>query len=95
MKVIKDPKAAPAAGAYSPALQFGNFVMVSGQGPLDSEGKIVSGTIEEETRLTLQNIKRLLEEANANMDHVVSSVPATARMPCAATRIRACSAQGQ
>ncbi len=71
MEVIRDSRAAFPAGAYTPALKFGDFVMISGQGPLDSQGKVQSGSIEEETRLTLTNVKRLLEAAGATMDQVV------------------------
>jgi len=46
---IDNPESAPAAGAYAPALVFRDLVFVSGQGPLDRDGNIVSGTIEEET----------------------------------------------
>lgn len=68
---ITDPNAAPNAGAYSPALKFGDFVFVSGQGPIDPKGNIVSGSIESEVALTLDNIARLLAAAGARMDQVV------------------------
>ncbi len=71
MEVINDPNAAVNTGAYSPALKFGQFAMVSGQGPISQNGAIVSGTIEEETRLTMTNIKKLIEAAGATMDQVV------------------------
>lgn len=68
---ITDPNAAPNSGAYSPALKFGDFVFVSGQGPIDPKGNIVSGSIESEVALTLDNIARLLAAAGARMDQVV------------------------
>lgn len=68
---ITDPHAAPNSGAYSPALKFGDFVLVSGQGPIDPKGNIVSGSIESEVALTLDNIARLLAAAGARMDQVV------------------------
>ena len=71
MKLIVNPDMVKNTRAYSPALKFGDFVMISGQGPISSEGKVVSGTIEEETRLTMDNVKRLLEEAGATMDQIV------------------------
>ncbi len=71
MQVIRDPGAAANTGSYSPALRFGDFVMVSGQGPISPQGKIVPGTIEEETRLTMSNITKLLGAAGARMDQVV------------------------
>ena len=68
MEVIVDPKAAKNTGSYLPALKFDNFVMISGQGPISPAGKIVSGSIEEETRLTMNNIKKYIEAAGATMD---------------------------
>lgn len=58
-------------GSYSPTLRLGQFVMVSGQGPLSPDGEIVSGPVEEETRLTMTNIKKYIEAAGATMDQVV------------------------
>src|SRR5690242_20246872 len=68
---ILDPLAAPNTGSYSPALRAGDWVFVSGQGPIDPKGNVVSGSIENEVALTLENIARLLEAAGARMDHVV------------------------
>lgn len=68
---ITDPQAAPNTGSYSPALRAGPWVIVSGQGPLDPEGRIVPGDIASETALTLENVRRLVEAAGATMDDVV------------------------
>lgn len=58
-------------GPYSPGIVAeGRFLFVSGQGPL-TDGRIVPGTIEEETELTLQNIGRILESAGATPADVV------------------------
>jgi 2-iminobutanoate/2-iminopropanoate deaminase len=63
--------AAP-VGAYSQGLRVGDFVFVSGQGPLDPEtGRVVGETIEEQTARTLENIKAILAAAGANMADVV------------------------
>jgi 2-iminobutanoate/2-iminopropanoate deaminase len=65
--------AAP-AGAYSQGLRAGDFVFVSGQGPLDPEtGEIVGETIEEQTRRTLENVKAILEASGAGMEDVVKA----------------------
>src|ERR1041385_5927484 len=48
-------------GAYSQGLRVGDFIFVSGQGPLDpATGKIVGDTIEEQTARVLENIKAIL-----------------------------------
>jgi 2-iminobutanoate/2-iminopropanoate deaminase len=58
-------------GPYSPAvIGEGRFVFVSGQGPLEA-GEYRAGTIEEETRLTLENLGDLLEKAGSGFEHVV------------------------
>ena len=59
-------------GAYSQGLRAGDFVFVSGQGPIDpATGKIVGDTIEEQTARTLENIKAILEAGGATMADVV------------------------
>jgi 2-iminobutanoate/2-iminopropanoate deaminase len=59
------------AGPYSPAVVAeGRFVFVAGQGPL-KDGSYVPGPIEDETRLTLENVGALLERAGSGFEHVV------------------------
>ena len=58
-------------GAYSPGIiADGTFVFVSGQGPL-RDGIYVEGTIEEETRLTLDNLLRVLAASGCTAEDVV------------------------
>jgi 2-iminobutanoate/2-iminopropanoate deaminase len=48
------------------------WLYISGQGPLDLvTGKVVHGTIEEETRHTLEHIGKILEAANMSFHDVV------------------------
>ena len=67
----------PAGGAsprghYTPALRAGDFVYVSGQGPIDPvTDKLAVGDVEFQTRLTLSNIKRILEAAGVTASDVV------------------------
>ena len=59
-------------GPYSQGIIAGDFVYVSGQGPLDPQtGDIVGSTIEEQTELTLANIQNILEAAGCTMEDVV------------------------
>ena len=59
------------AGPYSPAIiASGRMIYVSGQGPL-TDGKPVTGAIEQETAHALANIARILEGAGATMADVV------------------------
>jgi 2-iminobutanoate/2-iminopropanoate deaminase len=58
-------------GPYSPAvIGEGRFVFVSGQGPL-LNGEYVPGSMEDETRLTLENLGTVLAEARSAFGHVV------------------------
>jgi 2-iminobutanoate/2-iminopropanoate deaminase len=58
-------------GPYSPAIVAeGRFVFVAGQGPL-RDGEYVQGSIEDETRLTLENVGTLLERAGSGFEHAV------------------------
>jgi 2-iminobutanoate/2-iminopropanoate deaminase len=67
----------PAGGAsprghYTPALRAGDFLYVSGQGPIDpATDKLAAGDVEFQTRLTLGNIQRILEAAGAAITDVV------------------------
>ena len=59
-------------GPYSPAVVAGDFVYVSGQGPIDPvTDKMSYGDIQFETRITLGNIKRILAAAGATLNDVV------------------------
>jgi 2-iminobutanoate/2-iminopropanoate deaminase len=59
-------------GAYSQGLRAGDFIFVSGQGPLDPEtGQIVGNTVEEQTARVLENIKAILAAGGATMADVV------------------------
>jgi len=70
-KIIPAGGASP-RGHYTPALRAGDFVYVSGQGPIDpATDKLATGDVEFQTRLTLSNIKRILEAAGAAITDVV------------------------
>jgi 2-iminobutanoate/2-iminopropanoate deaminase len=57
---------------YSPAVRAGGFVFVSGQIPMDPDTTEMSyGTIQHETRVTLNNIKRILEGSGSSLEQVV------------------------
>ena len=57
---------------YSPAVRAGDFLFVSGQGPNDPVTNQMSfGDIKHETRVVLNNVKRILEGCGASMADVV------------------------
>lgn len=56
---------------FHPAVRAGDFVYLSGQVAKDASGNMVAGTIEVETRATLEAIKRVLAEADCELTDVV------------------------
>jgi 2-iminobutanoate/2-iminopropanoate deaminase len=69
---ISTKSGASPIGAYSQGLRAGDFIFVSGQGPLDpSTGQIIGETIEEQTARVLENIKAILEVGGATLADVV------------------------
>jgi 2-iminobutanoate/2-iminopropanoate deaminase len=67
------PPGVPAPrGPYSPAVRAGDFLFVSGQGPIDPDTNQFSfGDVRHETRVVLNNIRRILEGCGALMSDVV------------------------
>ena len=69
------PKTGFSEGTESPIAQgvkCGQFLFVSGQGPLDAATKeVVSQDLAEQTRVTLDNVKAVLEAGGTSIDNVV------------------------
>jgi 2-iminobutanoate/2-iminopropanoate deaminase len=73
-KEIKHPAKEKSTGAYSAAVEIDGWVYLSGQGPVDPKtAQPFRGTIEDETRYTLQQVKIILEAAGCTLDDVVKS----------------------
>ena len=71
---IVSPNGPSAIGPYSAAVRTGNTLFCSGQMPIDpSTGEIISGTIADETRRTLDNLVLLLESAGITTAEVVKT----------------------
>jgi 2-iminobutanoate/2-iminopropanoate deaminase len=63
----------PPKGPYSPAVRAGDFVYVSGQVPRDPRtGELAGDDVATQTRQTLSNLQRVLEQAGASLADVVS-----------------------
>lgn len=74
MEVVATTAAPQAIGPYSQAIKLDGLIFLSGQIPLTpSSGELVSGTIEEETRQVLDNIKAVLEAAGSSLHQVVKT----------------------
>jgi 2-iminobutanoate/2-iminopropanoate deaminase len=73
-KVISTPNAPEAIGPYSQAIAVGNTLYLAGQIPIDPKTKqLMLGSIEEQTRLVLDNLKAVLEANGMTMDNVVAT----------------------
>jgi 2-iminobutanoate/2-iminopropanoate deaminase len=69
---IFPPNVPTPRGPYSPAVRAGDFIYVSGQGPIDPiTDKLTSGDIQDETRQVLKNIRTILEACGATLADVV------------------------
>lgn len=65
---------APAAiGPYSQAVRAGNLLFCSGQIPLSSDGILVEGGVEEQTRQVMANLGAVIRAAGANFSQVVKT----------------------
>ena len=61
-------------GPYSPAVRAGGFLFVSGLAALDPKsGQPCTGPVEEQVRVTLDNLRTLLEEAGSSLRQVVKT----------------------
>ena len=71
-EALAAPGAPKAIGPYSPAIQAGSLLFLSGQIPIDpATGTVVEGGIAIQTEQVMRNIGALLEAAGAGFQHVV------------------------
>lgn len=69
---VRTDEAPRGTGAYSQAIRAGDFVFVSGQGPLDpSTLEVVGTTVEEQTEATLRNLEAIARAAGGSLGDVV------------------------
>lgn len=64
---------APIGLPFSPGIKFGDLIFVSGQGPIDQNGKVVAGDIKSQTKITLENFRKVLAAAQSGMEHVLQT----------------------
>ncbi len=71
-QAVNTAKAAELGGPYSQAVIHNDLIYISGQGAVDPlTNQVTTGTIESETRLALDNIKIIMTEAGASIDHLL------------------------
>jgi 2-iminobutanoate/2-iminopropanoate deaminase len=69
---IQSKRGVPPQGAYSQGWRAGDFIFVSGTGPINPvTGKLVGDTIEQQTEQTIDNIFAILEADGASLADVV------------------------
>lgn len=70
---IETTNAPKAIGPYSQAIVSGSLVFTSGQIHLTSEGKLLRGSIEQQTHQVMKNLKVVLEKAGVSLNEVVKT----------------------
>ncbi len=58
---------------FSPATRVGDLIFVSGQASVDEKGAIVQDTFEGEFRRSVENLRKVLESAGSDLQHVVQT----------------------
>ena len=73
-KIINTSKAPAPIGPYNQAVLNGDMLYTSGQIAIDPEtGELVTGSIQEETELVMENLKAILTEAGMTFENVLKS----------------------
>lgn len=60
--------------SLSRAIRAGDFVFLTGQIPMKDDAPMTTGTIEEQTRVTLDLVKATLAEASCGLEDVVKAM---------------------
>jgi len=74
-EVISTMNAPAAIGPYSQAIRIGGMLFLSGQIPIDPKTNqlMATGTIEEQTKLVIDNLRAVLEANGMTLANVVST----------------------
>lgn len=72
-EIIKSNEAPAPIGPYSQAVLINEYLYVSGQIALDTEGNLIGNSIEEETNQVMKNLKAILAEASMHFSNVIKT----------------------
>lgn len=71
-QAIVTEKGPKPVGPYSQAIALGDFIFVSGQGPINpGTGSLELGDVRTETKRVFENIKAILQAAGSSLDQVM------------------------
>ncbi len=73
-KIITTPNAPAPIGPYNQAVLSGSTLYTSGQIAIDPiTGELFKGSIAQETKMVMQNLKAVLEAADMTFEHIVKT----------------------
>ena len=73
-QIINTPLAPAPVGPYQQAVRTGNLIFTAGQIPLDPlTNALVTGSVEDQTRRVLENLKAVIEAGGSSLDRVVKT----------------------
>lgn len=73
-KIITTPNAPAPIGPYNQATLSGNTLFTSGQIAINPKtGDLFKGSIADETKLVMENLKAVVEAAGMTMEHIVKT----------------------
>jgi len=72
--IVNSNKIPAAIGPYSPSVKVGSMLFLSGQLPINPEtGNIVGGSVQEQTKQILENLKILVELYSFTLKNIVKT----------------------
>jgi 2-iminobutanoate/2-iminopropanoate deaminase len=74
LQMIDPASFGPSTLPFSQGVRAGNLLFIAGQGAFDGEGNFVGkDDIREQTRVTLDRVRRVCEEAGGDLSNVVTA----------------------
>jgi 2-iminobutanoate/2-iminopropanoate deaminase len=74
LQLIDPASFGPSTLPFSQGVRAGNLLFIAGQGAVDDEGNFVGkGDIREQTRVTLDRVRRVIAEAGGDLANIVTA----------------------
>ena len=74
LQLIDPASFGPSTLPFSQGVRAGNLLFIAGQGAVDEEGNFVGkGDIREQTRVTIDRVRRVVAEAGGDLSNVVTA----------------------